>query len=853
MSNEEIIIIIISSLVLLFAAISAYIYIRCKSYTREKFALYVFVTNSTLSVNIIILLLTGRDAFGRVLATLLRVLKVNQSIYEPSISDKILAICVMLALMYLGKKLHQAWPGQISVREHDGSVVGLKPRILDGVVATVASLSRKTQLCEYVPRPRQEEELGFGSILGDTKAWHVWVARILQLRSRHWHIDELGDWYAEKLVYITRYGPNNTPIGVLCSPQLPDRNQIKDTIEFVRCENKNVSKLLIVVDDSFVVPGIDGEYDIDVELYCKSYLLDQLVDFASYRDDIRYRYEDAEISEGYSFCIPDVYVPSSAYSCINGDEKNIPDVEEFLVSWSNERSLRHMAVLGEYGQGKSVLSLRLTYRLLFEERNFKRIPILIPLGGRSPRTQDKLRILADWAVPYDINPKALLALHEAGRLILIFDGFDEMDLVGDLKFRRDHFRKIWSFALDQQSKLLITGRPNFFLDQQEREVDLNIRPASIDIPSTQAIYLKTFDITRIKKALRSFAESVRVDIIRLLELPIIADSFRDLVSRPSTLFLAANIWEEIRAERQEQVCSANVIARFIRHSYERQQQKKLKPFLTAVEREFFIVGIAFFMYQQNGSTNKIARDTLRSAIIKLIEYFPDALEDYTLMGEDTYTPLKTRLQDKEMLIETIFLDVRSCGILVAVLSEFDVFSFAHKSFFELIIAQNIIYSSTNISTRRNKILHMNVRCASAPEVNEIFFVLVGKRAGVSSTVETRRFAAEILYNELGIEKNTTAYEIHKKLRKAKIKISYLRLAAILWRGSRLRYEFIRLISDSFTAYPYVFLIAISNSPPIMLSVLAYFYEIHGCGGDEFIAYERRRLQKRKSRGHSVGN
>jgi hypothetical protein len=83
--------------------------------------------------------------------------------------------------------------------------------------------------------------------------------------------------------------------------------------------------------------------------------------------------------------------------------------------------------------------------MLFEDSGSPRIPLLITLGGRSPRTQSKLELLAGWAAQYAINPNALLTLHEAGGVLLIFDAFDEMDLVGEPALRADHFRTLWEF------------------------------------------------------------------------------------------------------------------------------------------------------------------------------------------------------------------------------------------------------------------------------------------------------------------------------------------------------------------------------------------------------------------------
>ena len=66
-----------------------------------------------------------------------------------------------------------------------------------------------------------------------------------------------------------------------------------------------------------------------------------------------------------------------------------------------------------------------------------------------------------------------MKLAMAGRLCLIFDGFDEMSGVADIESRINHFRALWRFFYPS-AKILITGRPNFFLDDKELITALGI-------------------------------------------------------------------------------------------------------------------------------------------------------------------------------------------------------------------------------------------------------------------------------------------------------------------------------------------------------------------------------------------
>ena len=102
--------------------------------------------------------------------------------------------------------------------------------------------------------------------------------------------------------------------------------------------------------------------------------------------------------------------------------------------------------------------------------------------GKSPATLQPIELLGAWAAQRGLNPQALMKLLIAGRLILIFKGFDEMAEVGDTEARLKHFRNLWRFCYPG-SKLAFTGRPNLLLDQQERRAALGIDESSGSGPS----------------------------------------------------------------------------------------------------------------------------------------------------------------------------------------------------------------------------------------------------------------------------------------------------------------------------------------------------------------------------------
>lgn len=673
-----------------------------RRYTRERFAFLTFLTIASLALTFVSVLIAGGDIIQLLVSIIYDLIGQSPPIVSPTWSDKILALIAIISLMYLAVTLHKNWKGQISTDEYERSLIGVTPSILSGTVAVIRHIKIKEDFEIYSPNEkRHEEELFIAP--EEVKAWHLRVAKLLSLISQQYHIDTTKDWYDEHRTYMSGFGKKKGLLAVLCVDTEPTDDILHNFVSFVENESGSGARLLVAIQAFGVQKSIEFQ-NHRIELRFESELLDTLIDLESYSRDIKKRFEEDVVAEGYALTLRDLYVANKGFVKVD-DEVSINNIEEELINWSGEPGFRHIALLGEYGQGKSVLALKLTYELLLNRRDIGRIPILIELRGRSPRTQTKLGIIAEWAATYGINPKSILVLHEAGRILFIFDAFDEMDLVGESGLRFDNFRRIWEFARDPKSKIMITGRPNFFLDEREKQVSLNEVQRAEQGPYTQAFYLKPFSIDQTRDALRGFVPNIREGMCDFLNSGTASETFIDLVSRPSTLFLAANIWDELSKEQSlDDINSATVIRKFIDHSYERQQAKYPDSFLSINEREYFMVGIAFGMLMETKFANTIENTKLVEIVRRLLDSFPEGLANFEPASEKKRDPLKERLSERTLLFETILTDVISCGILVNDLSRTGCFKFAHKSFFEYLVAFRMVQRWPERHDNRNLIM-----------------------------------------------------------------------------------------------------------------------------------------------------
>ena len=286
------------------------------------------------------------------------------------------------------------------------------------------------------------------------------------------------------------------------------------------------------------------------------------------------------------------------------------------MNWFNETGPRQLALLGDYGQGKSTAALAMTHELLHASPG-GRVPILIDLRAASPMHLTPLQLLGAWSAQYGLDPRALWALHLAGRLVIIFEGFDEMALVGDAEMRIGHFKTLWAFC-HPTAKILITGRPNFFFDREEMVASLGLREPHNDQPYCQAIRLQVFGLDQMKMALRGYDAKVQEEMFGLAKKN---KQFYEIVSRPSLLHIVAVLWHrENLSEQAARITSADVMRRFVRHSYTRQGLKEgnERQFmaLTTEERQYFMRGVATYMVAKR-APNQISGHDMNRAVGEL--------------------------------------------------------------------------------------------------------------------------------------------------------------------------------------------------------------------------------------------
>ncbi|NQS97865.1 MAG: hypothetical protein HQ591_05380 [candidate division Zixibacteria bacterium] len=428
--------------------------------------------------------------------------------------------------------------------------------------------------------------------------------------------------------------------------------------------------------------------DDNLNIYFESEdsLLDNLIDFSDYFYDIKRLVEKEHLPDSDT-TIKQTYMESSFKT--GKDDDLQPNIESFLKSWLEDPSQKQIGLLGEFGQGKSTCALMFAYHLINSKLPL-RIPIIIELRGKSPMDLTVEELLSSWAWRYNYNVNALKKLLTAGRLLIIFEGFDEMSNSGTMEKRIEHCRTLWRFCY-AKAKILISGRPNFFLDDNEMKRALGIAESTSNQPYCQEVHLQPFNIEQIEQALRAIDRRISDEIIEFAK-----DNakFREIASRASTLFQISLIWErEGLLDKKNLINSAYVMKLYIKYSYDRQTAKidEERRFmsLNAGERAFYMSGIAAYM-AANNLPNQISTEQLNDVVAKLYETGGDIKFKSSAMSLEDTRSLKDRIGEEEDRIDVIRTDVHRGGLLVTDLSKQGCFKFAHKSFMEYLSAE-VVY------------------------------------------------------------------------------------------------------------------------------------------------------------------
>jgi hypothetical protein len=173
-------------------------------------------------------------------------------------------------------------------------------------------------------------------------------------------------------------------------------------------------------------------------------------------------------------------------------------VEDYVNAWQEQTDPKLLALVGQFGMGKTwfcrYYAAQMARRHLKEGNS--RIPILISLQGWQEVHDMEAHIttsLVNEASMSMMNYETFTHLSRHGRLLLIFDGFDQMEQHVELRVAKENYNRIVSMALDR-NKVIFTSRPLFFENTESLQ-------SILDTKKVDVLSLGMFQPDQIREAL----------------------------------------------------------------------------------------------------------------------------------------------------------------------------------------------------------------------------------------------------------------------------------------------------------------------------------------------------------------
>ena len=241
---------------------------------------------------------------------------------------------------------------------------------------------------------------------------------------------------------------------------------------------------------------------------------------------------------------PQLYV-EQRYRVVSGGQAG--DVHDNLVTaaveWMETRGAGLVVVLGDFGRGKTSFLRQLT-RVLHSAEHPGVTPILVELRHleKAP-TLDELLMqhLVRQGVQGDISTAKLRYMITSGRVALLFDGFDELEL----RVGYDHAAEYLQALLDSatgQAKVILTSRTQHFRSSEQVRTVLGQRVE--DRAGSRLVVLEEFSNAQILEFLTKLhpddASRARIRFELISEIA----NLLDLAHNPRMLAFVADLDEE---------------------------------------------------------------------------------------------------------------------------------------------------------------------------------------------------------------------------------------------------------------------------------------------------------------------
>jgi predicted NACHT family NTPase len=348
---------------------------------------------------------------------------------------------------------------------------------------------------------------------------------------------------------------------------------------------------------------VENEENQNLACYTFDELLDEQADFNPYINWLEAEVKRKGIDTMYVplACTKEEFDPATKKKIEESHyDQSEGWIDGYIDRWLADPAKEHISILGEFGTGKTWFVLHYAWITLQKYLQAKklgverpRLPLVIPLRDYAKALNVESVLAGFFFNKHNIrlNSSVFDQLNRMGKLLLIFDGFDEMADKVDRQKMIDNF---WELAkvVVPGSKAILTCRTEHFPEAQESRALLNAElKASIvnltgEPPQFEVLKLEYFNDDQIRKVISFRTEPVTVE--QVMGNP----QLLDLARRPVMTELILEALPDIEAGKPVDISRIYLYA--VRHKMER-DIKAERTFTSLADKLYFLCELSWEM------------------------------------------------------------------------------------------------------------------------------------------------------------------------------------------------------------------------------------------------------------------
>jgi len=397
------------------------------------------------------------------------------------------------------------------------------------------------------------------------------------------------------------------------------------------------------------------------------------------------------------------------------------DLFAFVTEWLAAPDRNQLTLLGDFGTGKSSFGLWLTYTLacrIVRQDIATHIPIFVSLRNHVGALDVREIIVSTLVNDYGVRNatfEAFQKLADAGRLLVIFDGFDEIATLSDPVYTLRLLRELNSIVR-RYSKVILTCRTHFFRTEQEarNQVGRGIDQRESELFAEQQgrinyeiIHLQEFSPPQISEfLLKHFAGDAKRAESTMATMH---DTYNlwDLAKRPVLLEMILKVFPRLQRRMGDQLITPAVLYQEYVQDWIGEVAKGNEELLDPLSKRRFCVGLAKWMYQEG--LERLPYAELENAVK---EYFRERpIGTYAALDVEirTCTFLNRDAEGNYQFVHRSFMEffvAEICAVEVQTMS-YDLFAttlltFEIRNFLRGLVPQTAHYWNAIKSTRNSR-------------------------------------------------------------------------------------------------------------------------------------------------------